>query len=62
SSAAKSRRSKSRQNLSEQEKRQNHILSEQRRRNIIKTGYAELDQLVPVLNGGKSGLSKADAL
>lgn len=56
------RRSKSRANLSEQEKRQNHILSEQRRRNVIKNGYADLDILVPVLNGGKSGLSKADAL
>jgi hypothetical protein len=60
--ASKSRRSKSRQNLSEAEKRQNHILSEQRRRNVIKNGYADLDNLVPVLNHGKSGLSKADAL
>jgi len=53
---------KARQNLTDAEKRQNHILSEQKRRNVIKNGYSDLETLVPALHGGKSGLSKADAL
>lgn len=53
---------RARQNLTDAEKRQNHILSEQKRRNVIKNGYSDLESLVPALHGGKSGLSKADAL
>ncbi|KAI9889704.1 MAG: hypothetical protein M1814_005003 [Vezdaea aestivalis] len=36
-----------RTNLSDSEKRKNHILSEQRRRDIIKEGYHNLCQIVP---------------
>jgi hypothetical protein len=53
---------KARQNLTDEQKRQNHIISEQKRRNVIRQGYADLDALVPILNGGKSGLSKADQI
>ena len=52
----------SRQNLSETEKRQNHIKSEKQRRDLIKAQYEVLDELVPGLKGGKSGLSRADVL
>ncbi|KAK0366312.1 hypothetical protein LTR59_001304 [Friedmanniomyces endolithicus] len=60
SSARRKSSAKSRQNLSDEQKRQNHIISEQKRRNVIKQGYLDLDNLVPILNGGKSGLSKAE--
>lgn len=50
----------SRHNLSEAEKRANHIHSEQKRRNVIKCGMEDLQHLVPNLKGGKSGLSRAD--
>jgi hypothetical protein len=46
--------------LTEQQKRQNHILSEQKRRNQIKEGYAEMERLVPGLNDGN--LSKSNML
>ncbi|KAI6996649.1 hypothetical protein KC332_g5192 [Hortaea werneckii] len=58
----KSRDSKSRANLTEDQKRQNHILSEQKRRNLIRNSFNELNELVPCLKGGKSGLSKADII
>jgi len=61
-SKRRSRDSKSRANLSEDQKRQNHILSEQKRRNVIKQGFTDLNRLVPGLNGGKSGLSRADVI
>jgi hypothetical protein len=41
-----------RENLSEEQKRSNHILSEQKRRNIIKQGFDDLCELVPELRDG----------
>ena len=41
-----------RENLSEEQKRNNHILSEQKRRNIIKQGFDDLCELVPELRDG----------
>jgi hypothetical protein len=49
-----------RTNLSEDQKRNNHIASEQKRRNVIKEGYEMLNTLVPGLNVG--GYSKSIAL
>jgi len=62
SSRRKGREAKPRINLSEDQKRANHIQSEQKRRNIIKQGYEDLNQLVPSLAGGKSGFSKSEIL
>ena len=62
SGSKRKRDSKSRANLSDDQKRQNHILSEQKRRNVIKQGYADLNNLVPNLGSGKSGLSKSEIL
>lgn len=50
----------SRENLSEEQKRSNHILSEQKRRNLIKQGFDDLCDLVPELQGG--GFSKSAML
>jgi hypothetical protein len=60
-SRAASQASKS-NNLTEEEKRQNHIRSEKTRRDLIKWQYDALDDLVPGLKSGKSGLSRADVL
>ncbi|KAG8205070.1 HLH transcription factor [Trichophyton interdigitale] len=49
-----------RENLSEEQKRTNHILSEQKRRNLIKQGFDDLCSLVPELRGG--GYSKSTML
>jgi hypothetical protein len=49
-----------RENLTEEQKRNNHILSEQKRRNLIKSGFEELHDLVPELRNG--GLSKSNVL
>lgn len=49
-----------RENLTEEQKRTNHILSEQKRRNLIKQGFDELCALVPDLRGG--GFSKSAML
>ncbi|KAI1914363.1 hypothetical protein LOZ53_000300 [Ophidiomyces ophidiicola] len=49
-----------RENLTEEQKRANHILSEQKRRNLIKQGFDELCSLVPELRGG--GFSKSTML
>ncbi|OJJ47126.1 hypothetical protein ASPZODRAFT_151680 [Penicilliopsis zonata CBS 506.65] len=49
-----------RENLSEEQKRTNHILSEQKRRNLIRQGFDDLCQLVPSLRGG--GFSKSAML
>ncbi|QKX59900.1 uncharacterized protein TRUGW13939_07042 [Talaromyces rugulosus] len=49
-----------RENLTEEQKRTNHILSEQKRRNLIKTGFEDLCSLVPELRGG--GFSKSAML
>jgi hypothetical protein len=59
SSAPGSARPK-RENLSDQQKRQNHIASEQKRRAQIKNGFDELNRLVPELR--ESGLSKSGML
>ena len=52
----------SRPNLTEEQRRQNHIRSEKYRRAEIKTSYEELGSMVPSLKGGKSGHSKAEVL
>ncbi|KAK4555709.1 hypothetical protein LTR86_007462 [Recurvomyces mirabilis] len=64
SSVIKQRRpsGRSRANLTEEQKRQNHIHSEQKRRVVIKQGYQELEKLVPSLKNGKSGLSKSEQI
>ena len=62
SSKKKGRNSQARNNLTEEEKRMNHIRSEKTRRDLIKIQYDTLDDLVPALKGGKSGLSRADIL
>ena len=49
-----------RENLSEEQKRENHIKSEQKRRTIIKEGFAEISAIVPKLRGG--GYSKSNML
>lgn len=50
----------SRENLSEEQKRENHIRSEQKRRTLIKEGFDDLCELVPGLGGG--GFSKSTML
>lgn len=61
---SKSRKSAAtnRENLTAEEKRQNHIKSEKQRRDLIKVQYDCLDVMVPGLKGGKSGLSRADIM
>ncbi|CAI4212483.1 unnamed protein product [Parascedosporium putredinis] len=49
-----------RENLTDQQKRENHIKSEQRRRTVIKEGFDELCIVVPNLQG--SGISKSNIL
>ncbi|KAH8899515.1 hypothetical protein GQ53DRAFT_313724 [Thozetella sp. PMI_491] len=49
-----------RENLSEEQKRENHIRSEQKRRTVIKEGFDDLCDLVPGLKGG--GFSKSTML
>ena len=49
-------------NLTEEQRRDNHIKSEKNRRDLIKNNYEEIRNLVPALKGGKSGLSKAEEL
>lgn len=49
-----------RENLSEEQKRENHIRSEQKRRTVIKEGFDDLCELVPGLRGG--GFSKSTML
>lgn len=44
-----------RENLSEDQKRMNHISSEKRRRDLIKTQFKEMCSLVPRLNGTSIG-------
>lgn len=56
------RGTKKRDNLTEEQKRKNHIHSEQKRRLIIQQGYADLNKLVPCLASGKSGLSRSECL
>jgi hypothetical protein len=49
-----------RENLTEEQKRENHIKSEQKRRTLIKDGFDDLCELVPGLKGG--GFSKSSML
>lgn len=49
-----------RENLSEEQKRNNHIQSEQKRRNLIKNGFEDLTKMVPELRAG--GFSKSNML
>ncbi|EGR52850.1 uncharacterized protein TRIREDRAFT_21255 [Trichoderma reesei QM6a] len=49
-----------RENLSEEQKRENHIRSEQKRRTLIKEGFDDLCEIVPGLRGG--GFSKSTML
>ncbi|KAJ2972711.1 hypothetical protein NQ176_g7003 [Zarea fungicola] len=49
-----------RENLTESQKRENHIRSEQKRRTLIKEGFDDLCELVPGLKGG--GFSKSTML
>ena len=49
-----------RENLTEEQKRNNHIQSEQKRRNLIRDGFEELNKLVPELRSG--GFSKSNSL
>jgi Helix-loop-helix DNA-binding domain len=49
-----------RENLTEDQKRENHIKSEQKRRTLIKEGFDDLNELVPDLRGG--GHSKSVVL
>lgn len=60
SSAAQKSASTSRKNLSDAQKRANHIKSEQKRRTIISDGYKALTELVPNLKQG--GFSKSATL
>ena len=56
-------RKKRRENLSEQQKRINHITSEQKRRNLIQEGFNEIHSLVPTLRGQRErGDSKSTVL
>ncbi|KAJ3031053.1 hypothetical protein HDV00_008523, partial [Rhizophlyctis rosea] len=45
--------------LTEEEKRANHIMSEQKRRNMIRIGFKQLTELVPGLTSGSAGSSKS---
>ncbi|RKF80636.1 putative bhlh family transcription factor protein [Golovinomyces cichoracearum] len=49
-----------RENLTEEQKRENHIKSEQKRRTLIREGFEDLNELVPGLQGG--GFSKSVVL
>lgn len=49
-----------RENLTEEQKRENHIKSEQKRRTLIREGFEDLNNLVPGLRGG--GFSKSAVL
>ncbi|KAK8107658.1 uncharacterized protein PG998_009671 [Apiospora kogelbergensis] len=49
-----------RENLSEEQKRSNHIRSEQKRRTLIKEGFDDLQEIVPNLRNG--GYSKSSML
>jgi len=60
---AKPPRKKRRENLSEHQKRINHITSEQKRRNLIQQGFCEIHSLVPTLRSQKErGDSKSTVL
>lgn len=60
SSKPKKKAGQKRDNLTEAQKRENHIHSEQKRRNLIRQGFEELCGLVPELKAG--GYSKSAVL
>ncbi|TGZ79793.1 hypothetical protein EX30DRAFT_76142 [Ascodesmis nigricans] len=60
SSKPKKKPGQKRDNLTEAQKRENHIHSEQKRRNLIRQGFEELCSLVPELKAG--GYSKSAVL
>src|SRR5690606_19459267 len=60
STTAPRRRGGKRDQLTEAEKRANHIMSEQKRRNQIKHGFDKLTEIVPELRSG--GYSKSAVL
>ena len=49
-----------RKNLSEAQKRENHIQSEKKRRDLIRLGYSQLSELVPTARG--AGFTNRDVL
>jgi hypothetical protein len=51
-----------RANLSDTQKRNNHIASEQKRRDAMKTNYEDLNRLVPTLQNGQHGMSRSEIL
>ena len=51
-----------RANLSDTQKRNNHIASEQKRRDAMKTNYEDLNRLVPSLQSGNHGMSRSEIL
>lgn len=59
-SAVSSGAKPTRENLTEDQKRENHIKSEQKRRTLIKEGFDDLGELVPDLRSG--GFSKSAIL
>lgn len=64
-SSSKKRRSDAKQprhNLSDTQKRNNHIASEQKRRDAMKINYEELHVYVPSLRRGNQGLSRSEIL
>ncbi|KAG0646198.1 hypothetical protein D0Z07_8281 [Hyphodiscus hymeniophilus] len=58
--AANAAAKSARENLTEDQKRENHIKSEQKRRTLIREGFEDLGELVPGLRGG--GFSKSAVL
>jgi hypothetical protein len=63
--SSKKRRSDAKQprhNLSDTQKRNNHIASEQKRRDAMKLNYEELNIYVPSLRQGTQGLSRSEIL
>jgi hypothetical protein len=60
STAAAAAQKATRENLTEDQKRENHIKSEQKRRTLIREGFEDLGELVPGLRGG--GFSKSAVL
>lgn len=60
SSKMKKKSGQKRDNLTEAQKRENHIHSEQKRRNLIRQGFEELCSMVPELKAG--GYSKSAVL
>jgi hypothetical protein len=61
-STASSTHKPSRENLTDDQKRENHIRSEQRRRTLIKIGFDDLGKLVPGLRNDGGPLSKSTVL